>query len=370
MLSHDPELELLLEAAELRYINPDMAGYTRKRRGKSFTYLDSRGNPIKEAKLKEWIDSLRIPPAWEDVWICPKRNGHLLATGRDSSGRKQYIYHPRWNQLANEKKFESLVSFGESLPALRETVEAHLRKPDLTREKVLALLVTLLERTMIRIGNSEYARGNDSYGLTTLQDDHVSVSGSKITFEFVGKSGKEHAITLADKRLAKLVKSCQDIPGQHLFQYNDQEKGTRHALGSYDVNAYLYSITDKPFTAKTFRTWGGSVLMADLLRGMPPADTKKAKEAQVRDAMKQVAERLGNTVAVCRKYYVHPAVVQAHMDDALRDFYDPTYEAETRFSLRPDEHMLMQFLRAATITGQAEAAEGSRSGENQGDVRA
>lgn len=340
------EIDSRLETAHLRYVDTSRPGYTRKKRGKGFTYFDQHGKPITDQKTKARIESLVIPPAWKDVWISPSANGHIQAVGRDDRGRKQYIYHPRWQETANESKFSSLIAFGEALPELRKTLHEHLRDRGLTRRKVLALVVTLLEQTLIRIGNYEYARTNDTYGLTTLTDDHVSVNGAKITFDFVGKSGVTHKVTIKDKRLAALVKACQDLPGYDLFQYID-ENGVTHSIGSADVNAYLMELTGSAFTAKVFRTWGGSSLMTDILCNMPPVTTKKEREKQVREGIKQVAAGLQNTIPVCKKYYVHPAVVEAHLSDELTSFYRQKSASKNPFSLTTCENALLQLLKSS-----------------------
>src|SRR3954462_11254851 len=228
----------LINNTNLRYVSDHDAGITCKKKGSGFIYLDTKGNVIHDKATREWIEAIVIPPAWEEVWISPYKNGHILATGRDTKGRKQYRYHPRWNKMTSAEKFDQLYKFGKALPRIREVTEAHLREHNLSRQHVLATIVRLLEKTLIRIGNAEYAEANDSYGLTTLRDNHAHIKGDKVTFEFVGKSGKEHEITLADKRLARIVKQCRDIPGYDLFQYYD-ENGDHQSVGSTDVNAYL-----------------------------------------------------------------------------------------------------------------------------------
>ncbi len=343
----DEELSERLEAASLRYISPDSKGFTRKKQGKGFVYLNTKGERITDPALLEWIKALVIPPAWKQVWISPKKNGHLLATGRDEKGRKQYIYHPNWSAIANEKKFESLIEFGDTLPELRRTVQQHLREPALSRQKVLALVVALLDQTLIRIGSEEYKRDNETYGLTTLQDDHAAVRGAEITFQFVGKSGKAHIITLKDKKLAKLVRKTQEIPGYTLFQYVD-ENGVPRAIDSSHVNTYLHEITGKPFTAKIFRTWGGSVNMVRELC-MSGGSTVTAKKKCVREGVKVVANILGNTTSVSRAYYIHPGVIDAFMEDRLRPLYDEKLtevKADDR-GLKVEEQVLMALMLTA-----------------------
>lgn len=311
----------VLKKAKLNYVSTDEAGYHRKRWGRGFTYLDENGDTIKDKSLREWIESLRIPPAWEDVWICSDPQGHILATGRDSENRKQYIYHPDWQQQTNEAKFDQLAEFGKCLPAIRQQTEANLRKRSLTREKVLAVMVCLLEKTLIRIGGEFYTQHNDSYGLTTLQDKHVAISGKRITFEFTGKSGQDHEIDLTDKRLASVVRICRDIPGYRLFQYYD-EAGDRRTIESGDVNDYLRNITGQDFTSKHFRTWGASAYMIEALSKLPPPETEREAEKAIVQAIKEVARKLGNTPAVCRKYYVHPAVVESYQKQTLNTVFE------------------------------------------------
>jgi DNA topoisomerase-1 len=257
-----------------------------------------------------------IPPAWTGVWICPDPRGHLQATGRDARGRKQYRYHARWRQVRDEDKYGRLAEFGRALPAIRRRIARDLRRPGLPREKVLAAVVKLLETTFIRVGNDEYARDNRSYGLTTMRDAHVRVSGSTVHFIFRGKSGVRHELELDDRRLARIVKQCRDLPGQELFQYLD-ERGAVVDIGSADVNAYLKDITGTDFTSKDFRTWAGTVLAATLLRDEEPSVTATAGKRAVVRAIDEVARRLGNTRAVCRKCYVHPAVIDAYLDGTI-----------------------------------------------------
>ncbi len=351
----DDELTERLEAASLRYISPDSKGYTRKKRGKGFVYFNTKAERITDPALIEWIKALAIPPAWKQVWISPKKNGHLLATGRDEKGRKQYIYHPNWTAITNEKKFESLIEFGDVLPELRRTVQKHLRAAELTRQKVLALVVSLLDQTLIRIGSEEYKRDNETYGLTTLQDDHVQVRGAEITFQFIGKSGKAHTLTLKNKKLAALVHKTQDIPGQTLFQFVD-ENGIPHAIDSSHVNAYLNEITGRAFTAKIFRTWGGSVNMVRELCLSDGENTKTTKKKCIREGVKAVARILGNTTSVSRAYYIHPGVIDAFMEDRLRPLYDEKL-AEIKADdpgLKVEEQVLM-----ALMLTTKEAAESS-----------
>jgi DNA topoisomerase-1 len=302
-------------AAGLTYSRDGMPGIRRVKAGRAFRYLDSRGRLVKPRHLKR-IRSLVIPPAWTDVWICSDSRGHLQATGRDARGRKQYRYHPQWRQLRDGTKFERMTAFGSALPRIRRRTETDLRRPGLPRPKVLAAVVKLLEKTFIRVGNAEYARDNRSFGLTTMRDGHVRISGSRVRFIFTGKSGVEHELELDDRRLARIVRQCRDLPGQELFQYRD-ERGAVVDVGSADVNAYLKDVTGEDFTSKDFRTWAGTVLAATLLRGCEAADLARAKKNIV-SAITEVAKRLGNTRAVARKSYVHPAVIDAYLDGSMR----------------------------------------------------
>jgi DNA topoisomerase-1 len=262
------------------------------------------------------IRSLVIPPAWTEVWICQDPRGHLQATGRDARGRKQYRYHPRWREVRDGDKYGRLPEFGRALPAIRRRIGRDLARPGLPREKVLAAVVKLLETTFIRVGNDEYARQNRSFGLTTMRDGHVRISGSKVKFIFRGKSGVQHALELNDRRLARIVRQCRDLPGQELFQYLD-DSGAVVDIGSDDVNAYLKEITGTDFTSKDFRTWAGTVLAAKLLCGAEPCSSATALKKSVAAAIDQVAKQLGNTRAVCRKCYVHPAVIDAYLDGTI-----------------------------------------------------
>jgi DNA topoisomerase I len=302
-------------AAGLIYTTDDRAGIRRIKRGKSFAYVEG-GRPVRNKETLARIRSLVIPPAWTEVWICPNARGHLQATGRDARGRKQYRYHPKWRTVRDGTKYERMIAFGQALPQIRRRTDADLRRDGLPREKVLAAVVRLLEKTFIRVGNDEYARDNKSFGLTTMRDGHVKVSGSTVRFIFRGKSGVEHALALDDRRLAKIVKQCRDLPGQELFQYKD-ENGAVVDIGSGDVNAYLKSITGEEFTSKDFRTWAGTVLAARLLREYERVDSDARAKKNVVAAIEEVAKQLGNTRAVCRKCYVHPAVIDAYLDGSM-----------------------------------------------------
>jgi len=351
-------------AARLRYVSDEQPGFTRKRRGRHFAYYDTKGALLHDQQHLSRIRSLAIPPAWTQVWISPYANSHIQATGRDQRGRKQYRYHPRWCELRNETKFERLLAFGDALPRLRTRVEQDLRSPGLSRKKVLAAVVRLLETTLIRVGNEEYARSNDSYGLTTLRNDHVEVKGTSLHFHFKGKSGIEHDINLRDPRLSRIVKACQELPGQELFEYVD-DQGQIHSIDSADVNAYLHEATSEEFTAKDFRTWAGTLCAVLALKGLGIADGVTQTRKNLVQAIKLVAQRLGNTPAVCRKYYVHPAVLEAYTAGTLLSaFQAASRAAEAKelaevlippadlakvpsHSLFPEERDVMDFLRTS-----------------------
>jgi DNA topoisomerase-1 len=298
--------------AGLRYVSDTGPGIRRKRSGSGFLFVGPDGRRITDEKTLERIRKLAIPPAYTDVWICPSPSGHLQATGRDARGRKQYRYHPKWRQVRDETKFGRMVAFSEVLPKIRARVDADLGRPGLPREKVLATVVRLLECTNIRVGNDEYARTNGSYGLTTLRDKHVEVSGGNLRFSFRGKSGKTHEVELSDRRLARIVRRCRDVPGEELFQYLDDD-GKRQTIDSGDVNEYLREISGQEFTAKDFRTWAGTMLAVEELRALGPMQTEREAKAAVVQAIDRVAKQLNNTRAVCRKYYIHPTVFETYL---------------------------------------------------------
>jgi DNA topoisomerase-1 len=306
------------EEAGLRYVTDTIPGIRRRRSGKRFRYFDDNGRPITAPAAVAWYDGLAIPPAWTDVWISPTRRGHLQATGRDARGRKVYRYHPRWRKVRDEAKYGRLVDFARALPRIRRRTGRDLRLRGLPREKVLAVVVRLLEETLIRVGNDEYARENRSYGLSTMRSRHVSVRGESIRFSFRGKAGKEHEVDVRDRRLARIVKQCQELPGQELFQYRDDD-GRRVDVTSNDVNAYLREITGQDFTAKDFRTWAGTVAAAMALQEFLEIDDDAGRRSAVVRAIEQVAEQLGNTPTVCRACYVHPEVIDRYLDGTMVD---------------------------------------------------
>jgi DNA topoisomerase I len=304
-------------AAGLRYVSDLGPGIRRERVGKTFTYATNHGDPIRDHETIRRIKSLAIPPAWTDVWIGPHPGGHVQATGRDARGRKQYRYHPRWRVVRDAVKYDRMLAFARALPGIRERTDRDLERPGMAREKVLATIVRLLEETRIRVGNEEYRKGNGSFGLTTLRNRHVDVIGSEVCFTFRGKSGKHHRVSLEDRRLARIIKRFLEIPGQELFQYMD-ENGEPRAVESADVNDYLREISGEDFTAKDFRTWAGTILAARFLREMvPEPEARGAKKALVL-AIAMVADELGNTPAVCKKGYIHPAVIAAYLAGGLK----------------------------------------------------
>jgi DNA topoisomerase-1 len=319
-----PSQEIAVDPAQsakeagLRYVTDAQPGILRKRRGKGFSYVGPDGKTVRDKETLARIRSLVIPPAWKDVWICTHPKGHLQATGRDARGRKQSRYHPRWREVRDETKYERMLVFGTVLPEIRERVEHDLSLPGMPRAKVLATIVRLMETTLIRVGNEEYARENHSYGLTTMRNRHAQVKGSTVVFRFQGKSGVRHAIDIHDRRLARIVQRCQDIPGYELFQYVDSE-GERHSIDSADVNEYVREISRQDFTAKDFRTWAGTVCACMLLRDFEAFDSETQAKKNVVAAIKEVAARLGNTPSVCRKCYVHPTVLDCYLKGALQE---------------------------------------------------
>ena len=304
------------KAAGLRYVSDIKPGISRKRWRGKFRYFDADGTIVKDEETLARVKSLVIPPAWEDVWICPNPKGHLQATGRDARGRKQSRYHPRWREVRDETKYERMTIFAAVLPSIRARVEQDLSKPGLPREKILAAIVRLMETTLIRVGNVEYARDNQSYGLTTMRGKHVHVEGATVTFKFQGKSGVKHTIDINDRRLARIIQRCYDIPGYELFQYVDGD-GNHHTVDSADVNEYLRETAGQHFTAKDFRTWAGTVLACTMLDELDPFDSEAQAKKNVVDVIKAVAARLGNTPSVCRKCYVHPVVLDCYMNGAM-----------------------------------------------------
>jgi DNA topoisomerase-1 len=336
------------EEAGLRYVSDDQPGYTRKATGDDFEYFDTEGKPIRDEQRLLRIKRLAIPPAYTDVWICPSANGHIQAMGRDTRGRKQYRYHERWRAARDENKYDRMVLFGEALPKIRKRVEADFALPGLQQNKVLATVVQLLQRTFIRVGNEEYARDNKSFGLTTMKGRHVDVTGSKLRFRFQGKSGIKHDVDIQDRRIAKIVAKVQDLPGQNLFQYLDDD-GEARDITSQDVNDYLREITGEDFTAKDIRTWAGTVLAAIALNAAGAFETKKQAKANIKNAIGAVAKILGNTPAICQKCYIDPVVLESYLDgdiiEGLKRKPDEALESEA-VDLRASEVAILKFLQA------------------------
>ena len=340
-----------IEAAEeagLRYVTDDRPGYSRKAKGDDFEYFDAEGKPITDEQRVLRIKRLGIPPAWTDVWICPSPNCHIQATGRDARRRKQYLYHERWREVRDENKYGRMIEFGKALPKIRRRVANDLKLPGLPRNKILATVVQLLERTFIRIGNEEYARDNKSFGLTTMKDRHVEVKGSKLRFRFRGKSGKDHEVDVTDRRIAKIISKLQDLPGQDLFQYVDDD-GELRDITSQDVNQYLREITGDDFSAKDFRTFAGTVLTAVALNAQEKFENNKQAKKNVSTAVKAVAAILGNTPAICRKCYVHPAIFESYLSresiDGLKQLTEEALEKEN-VDLRSSEAAVLRFLES------------------------
>jgi DNA topoisomerase-1 len=341
----EDEAKAAARAAQLRYVASDRRpGISRHRAGETFLYRHPDGRPVRDGETLERIRKLAIPPAWEEVWICPEPNGHIQAVGRDARRRKQYRYHARWRAVRDEAKFERMVEFARKLPLIRARVAADIARPGLPREKVLATVVRLLEQTLIRVGNDEYAKANGSYGLTTLRNRHAKVDGTKVVFNFKGKSGIKHRIDLDDELLAAIVKQCQELPGQELFTYVGED-GEVRSIGSADVNEYLRRVAGEDVTAKDFRTWAATTLAAIALARLEDAATRKAEKATIRLAIETVADILGNTAAVCRKCYVHPAIVAGYVTRRLKPAM--RVPADLLYGLRREEAAVMGFLAAA-----------------------
>ena len=332
-------------AARLVYVTDAEAGITRKGAGRGFAYFDARGRRIADAAERRRIAAIGIPPAWTDVWICPDVLGHICATGRDAKGRKQYRYHPEFRAKRDQSKFGRLLTFSEALPKLRDHVARDLGRPELDRKKLLATLVRLLDKTLIRVGNEGYAKANRSYGLTTLKRRHVEVEGHTLRFDFRGKSGIDHSVEVTDRRLAEVVQELQDLPGQNLFQYLDED-GTRHKVRSEDVNEYLRRSSGLDVTAKDFRTWTGTMLAARELRELGPTESEREAKRNVNQVLDLVADKLGNTRTVCRQYYVHPAIIEAYHRGVTVPESPRLSRGEGRqtAALRREEVVVLQFL--------------------------
>ena len=346
MFATDP-LESAAEAG-LRYVSGSGPCIRRIRCGKSFRYIRADGSPLRDPKQLERIRSLVIPPAWTNVWICPSPNGHLQAVGRDARGRKQYRYHPHYREVRDQAKFSRMIAFGAALAAIRRQVRRDLNRHGLPKQKVLATVVRLLETSFIRVGNDEYAKENDSFGLTTMKDRHVRIAGAKLLFRFRGKSGQEHTTELTDRSLARIVKQCQDLPGYELFQYVD-ENGEACAIDSADVNQYIREIAGHDFTAKDFRTWAGTVLSVRELGAADRCSDEKADKRTIVNAVKCVARQLGNRPATCRKYYIHPAIPEAFSDGSLFSAMQQGEQQQTAYNglgLRAEEYCVLVVVAA------------------------
>ena len=351
-LKHDDFLKIDIdykkaaEIANLVYVSDSGPGINRQRKGKGFSYT-FKDKLVKQPHVLERIQSLVIPPAWENVWICPLPNGHIQVTGFDVRKRKQYRYHPKWNELRDKTKFHRLYEFGLVLPAVRNCLQDHLASNELSAQKVMALVISLMERTYIRIGNISYEKMNGSFGLTTLKDKHVQANGSDIHFSFTGKKGIEHRITLKSKRLAKLVKQCRDIPGKELFQYYDAD-GLHHSIDSGMVNQYIKEISGQEFTAKDFRTWAGSLNMLRALKSVDEAIDETIRKKNIVAALDIVSKQLGNTRSVCKKYYVHPSLISLYEENNLAGYLkelDNVEEPDTSTGYTTAEKVLLKILQ-------------------------
>jgi DNA topoisomerase I len=354
------EAQIAADEAGLRYVSDRMPGIRRQRRGQQFFYLDEDGHRVKDADTLERIRSLVIPPAWEEVWICAHARGHLQATGRDARGRKQHRYHPRWRETRDSVKFSRTIAFGRALPGIRRRVARDLRRPGLGREKVLAAMVRLLETTLVRIGNEEYLKQNRSVGLSTMRDHHVQIRGGVLHFNFRGKSGKQHEIDLADPRLAKIVRHTQELPGQDLFQYLDED-GARQKISSTDVNTYLRDIAGAEFSAKDFRTWSGTVLAAMALREQAAFTNQKQARRNLIGAIENVAKRLGNTPAICRKCYIHPAIMESYLDGKTVALIKARAESALHtpnLGLSSEEKAVLRFLKTHLRSSRSPSSSG------------
>ncbi len=346
LLLADRDYQRAASAAHLVYVSDASPGILRRKSGKGYSFVWN-GTPVKDKGELDRIRRLVIPPSWTKVWICPKANGHIQATGLDLKGRKQYRYHASWNAFRNETKFHRLYEFGKALPLLRERIAADLSKKGLLREKVLATVVSLMERTYIRVGNNEYERTNGSYGLTTLKNKHVAVTGKRISFSFTGKKGVHHSITVKNQRLARIVRQCHDLPGKELFQYQEED-GSLHAIDSGMVNHYIHDIAEQDFTAKDFRTWAGSLHALLAFRAIGEAENATACKRNVAEVLDKVSLELGNTRAVCKKYYVHPGLIQLYEEGKLMGYLhglDEMDDKEEVQGLTAEEGVLMKILK-------------------------
>jgi DNA topoisomerase-1 len=341
-LEDSPAPQSLAEAASLQYVTDEEPGFYRRKNGKGFVYVDGSGRKLRGVRHLERIHSLVIPPAWTDVWICRHASGHLQVTGRDDQERKQYIYHERWREASNLAKFRRMLRFGQVLPEIRRNVHSQLRRRNATREKTCSLLLALLDHTSIRVGNEEYVQENGSYGLTTLRRRHITSDGASVCLKFRSKSRKSHCVSIADERLAKLVLRSRDLPGEHLFTY-ENENGEFVPATSDDVNAFLRELTGESFTAKDFRTWKASAVAAGMLADQPDISSKAQRRKIITSVVKHAAELLGNTATVCRKYYIHPMLLEEYLEGSLGEHFEG-FRPRRRKWLNRDEQLLLRFL--------------------------
>lgn len=354
-----PDVEEPLCEAGLRYVTDAKPGITRRRVGKAFGYVSAAGDQIRDSATLTRIRSLAIPPAWRDVWICPLANGHLQATGRDQRGRKQYRYHPRWNEVRSQNKYDRVIEFGEALPLVRRTIARHLRLPGLPREKVLAAVVRIMDDTLIRIGCEEYARDNQSYGLATLRRRHVKLKPGEARFEFRGKSGQDHKVAINDPRLLQIIRRCHELPGHELFKYVTDD-GVVQDVGSSDINDYIRTVSTREFTAKDFRTWGGTIYAARFLAGLGCGQGESERKRNIAEAVKAAASELRNRPATCRKHYIHPAILFHYEAGSLLDRLNINRAGEQRAqrgaALTRDERSVLAFLKWARRQARRSAA--------------
>ena len=321
----DPTLAKDLKKADLRYVSDNTKGITRKPHGENFVYFDTDDKKITSEQILQRIKHLAIPPAWKDVWICSSPSGYLQATGFDEKGRKQYVYHQDWIALSQQNKFNKMLSFAEVLPKIRDRVSRDMAEASLEKDKIIATVIWLLQHTLIRIGNEEYAQENNSFGLTTLRNRHVTIKGKEVTFEFRGKSGIEHTVSISHPKIAKIIKECIELPGYEIFQYVD-DYGNRHSVDSQDVNEYLQNLTGEDITAKDFRTWGATLLSATTFHTLGPATTAMDLKKNISQTIKKVSQHLRNTATVCRTYYIHPTVIATYKDEILIPHFEKAYE--------------------------------------------
>lgn len=342
-LTDSPSPEELAKEVSLRYVSDSQPGFFRQRNGTSFIYYDQKGNRIVDPKINKRIDDLKIPPAWDDVWICPITFGHLQATGRDEKRKKQYIYHTKWSEIASQTKFDKMLSFSQALPGIREQVAHDMDGRGLKQQKILATVVWLLDNTYIRIGNEEYAKDNNHYGLTTLRSKHIDFHGQTVMLEFTGKSGKNHQIAVTHPKVIKTIKKLEELPGYELFKYLD-DQGEKHTIDSQDVNDYIKTIAKDNITAKEFRTWGGTVLAGRILRKIGDYQNKKALKQNLTTAVGSVAKSLGNTPKVCRGYYIHPVIVKSYKKRILIPHFESFSKSKIR-GLNRDEYATATLLQ-------------------------